>query len=313
MKRGLRFMFVGVIPLVSSTTVFAQATDPTEAAAPAPSAPAPAGPLQGGPQVASAALPAGDPVTTIGAVAEPAASRYPRDVMSRPLTYPAGLGAVGFDLSSTTSNPADPATVRLLGGYGITDDFELNFGHYAFPTNDAGKGTFDFGLGYKLVRGAVDGKLEIIGRVQTGYSLAASGFNPLLVGLHAQYNFTPTFAVLTPGGQLSAGLAGDSKPVTFGLPVSLALQPTKTVYVQLDTTLATFKIANASNTFLFSDATPVAFTAYVNALPQIDLFAGISANLTPADTMAADGSAVKTNIADTMGVIVGARYYLGKL
>jgi len=303
MTSSLRFVFVGLVPLVFTGTALAEASDPADAVAATDPPP---------PLVASAA-PVADPATTVAASAEPPASRYPRDVMSRPLTYPAGLGALGFDLSSTTSSLADPATVRLLGGYGITDDFEVNFGHYAFATDDAGNGTFDLGLGYKVLRGAAGGKLEVIGRVQSGYSLAADGFNPLLVGLHAQYNFTPKIAVITPGGQLAVGLEGDDKPVTFGVPIAFAVQPTPTVYVQLDTTLATLKIANASNTFLFSDSTPLALTAYVNAMPQIDLFAGVSANLTPADTVAGDGTAVKTDVADTVGVLVGARYYLGKL
>jgi hypothetical protein len=119
--------------------------------------------------------------------------------------------------------------------------------------------------------------------------------------------------VLTPGGQLSVALAGDARPVTFALPISLAWQATPTVYVQVDTVLATFKIANATNAFLFADATPLAATAWINAAPALDLFAGVNANLTPSDTMDAAGAAVHTPVADTFGVLVGARYYLGKL
>jgi hypothetical protein len=285
-------MYIGLVPLLWSGAATAQ------------------------PATASAIEP--DPATSVGAQPDPASataatSRYPRDIISRPLSYPQGIAAAGLDLMSSTASLADPATFRLLAGYGVTDDIELNFGHYMFPSNAAGKGTIDFGAGIKLARGAADGKLEMIGRVQSGYSLASEGLNPLLAGVHAQYNVTPTVAVLTPGGQLSVALTGASKPVTFGLPVSLAWQPTPIVYVQLDTQLATLKIANATNSFLFADSTPVTFTAYINAVPQLDLFAGVSANLTPADTMDAAGNPVATALGDTVGVIVGARYYLGAL
>jgi len=294
MSKRIGFAFVGAVTSLLSGPVSAQSPAPGTDASPGTTATAAASP-------------------GLDASVDAPSSRYPRDVMSRPLTYPAGLGAAGFDLSSPTSSLADPTTVRVLAGYGITDDIELNFGHYAFPTDHADKGTFDFGAGVKLVRGAVDGKLEIIARVQSGYNLATSGFNPLLAGLHAQYNLTPRVAVFTPGGQLSVGLAGDARPVTFGLPVSLGVQATSTIWLQLDTSLATLKIANASNAFVFADSTPVAVTAYVNVMPRLDVVLGATANLTPPETMDASGTTTRPGIADTLGVMLGARYYVGKL
>lgn len=295
MSKRTGFVFAGAVTSLLSGSALAQPPPASGDLAPPAASP-------GGPAAAAAEAPA-----------EPPASRYPRDIISRPLTYPAGLAAGGFDLTSATTSFADPATVRLLVGYGITDDLELNFGHYAFPTDHADKGSFDFGAGMKLVRGAIDGKLEIIGRVQSGYSLASEGLNPLLVGLHAQYNITPAIAVYTPGGQLSVALSGDPKPATFGLPVSIGVQATRLVWVQLDTTLATFKLANAANTFAFADTTPVAVTASVNPMPRVDLVVGVAANLTPPSTMDAAGNAVTPKLSDTFAVMVGARYYLGAL
>lgn len=249
------------------------------------------------------------PVTT-PVTEEPVASRYPRSVIDRPLTFPKGLAAVGADVATSTSNFADPASIRVLAGYGITDDFEVNFGHYQFPTNDAGKGDLDIGIGYKLLRGAAGGKLELIARASTGYSLAAEQMKPLLLGVHAQYNATPKLAIYTfpgaaPGSQLSIAVAGDPKPITFGLPVGVAYQATKTVWLQLDTTLATFNISKSANSYIFDTATPVAVTGIINVLPELDLLAQVfSLNLTPPDPI---------KVADTMGVLVGARYYIGRL
>ncbi len=244
------------------------------------------------------------PVTT-PVTEEPVASRYPRSVIDRPLTFPKGLAAVGADVATSTKNFADPALIRVLAGYGITDDLEIAFGHYAFPTDDAGKGSLDIGLGYKLLRGAAGGKLEVIARAQTGYSLAAEGMNPLFLGAQAQYNATPKIAIYTPGNQLAIALSGDPKPVTFGLPVGVAYQAAKTVWLQLDTTLATLKISNAENAFIFSDVTPLAISGIFNVMPALDVIAGVfSLNLTPPDPI---------EVADTLGVMVGARYYIGRL
>lgn len=231
------------------------------------------------------------------------APRWPREIINRVLTYPKGVAVAGLDISTSTSHFFDPATLRVLGGYGISDDLEINFAHYAFATNAAGKGSVDAGLGYKILRGAVDGKLEMIARVQTGYSLAAKGLNPLAVGTHVQYNVTPKIALITPGGQLSVALAGDVKPITFGLPVSLGFQATPELYLQLDTTLATFSISNSATTFIFADSTPLFAGAYYNVLPALDVNAGFSVNATPATG----------GVGDTLAVLVGARYYIGQL
>lgn len=287
MSKGTRNVLLGTcLAVVAGGTAWAQSPDPS-------SDPGVSDPTVGTPPPAAAAT------------EEPAPSRYPRSVIDRPLTYPSGLAAVGFDVGSPTKNFADPATVRILAGYGITDDFEVNFGHYSFPTNDAGKGSLDAGLGYKLLRGAAGGKLEVIARAQTGYSLLAKGMNPLLLGAQLQYNVTPKIAVYTPGGQLSIALAGEVKPVTFGLPVGAAFQATKTVWLQLDTTLATFNISKSANSYIFDKATPLSLTGIFNVMPELDVLAGVgSTNLTPGDA---------GKVSDTFAVMVGARYYIGKL
>jgi hypothetical protein len=283
-------VLIAIVPMVLAGTAFAQVADPA----------------------------LGAPDSTAGAAATPAIAadapgRYPRSIFARPMTYPEGLAGAGFDLTSMTSSLAGPATGRLLAGYGITDDLEVIFGYDRFPTNAMGKGSVELGAGYMLLRGALDDKLEVIARAQSSYSLASSDLGPLLAGVQAGYAVTPSLVVLTPGGQLSVGLAGDRKPVTFGLPVSVGWQASSTVFFLLDTQLATFELAHATTSYMVVDSTPVAVTGFVNALPAVDLFAGVSANLTPPDTMDATGTAVKTGIGATLSVMLGARYYLGKL
>jgi hypothetical protein len=231
------------------------------------------------------------------------ASRWPRAVIDRVLTFPKGLAEAGLDIGTPTKNIFNPAAIRVLGGYGITDDLELNFAAYSFTTK-SGKGSLDAGVGYKLLRGAAGGKLEVIARLQTGYSIAGKALNPLGLGVQVQYNVTPKIALISPGGQLSIALAGDKKPISLGLPFSVGFQATPELYLQLDTTLATIKIANSANAFLFKDSIPLTIGATYNAMPALDVFAAFSLNAKPVSPL---------KIGDTLGLLFGARYYIGNL
>ncbi|MGE0546340.1 MAG: hypothetical protein AB7R00_04735 [Kofleriaceae bacterium] len=268
-------------------------------------------PTEGEPDPSTATDPAAtDPAVTdpnaMPAEEAPAPSgRWPREIINRPLTLPKGLAQVGLDVMTRTAAFFDPAVLKLGVGYGITDDFELNYASYMFATDDAGKGSIDFGLGYKLLRGAAGGKLEVIGRAATGYSLAAEGLNPLQLGAHVQYNVTPKVALITPGGQLVFALAGDPKPIFFQLPVAVGFQATPELYLQVDTTLAQVKISNSENAFFGADIIPLLISAYYNAMPALDVFAQFgSFNLKVPEGASAS---------DTLYINVGARYYIGDL
>lgn len=305
MSKGSRTILFGTcLVAFASSAALAQSADPAED----PTGMDPAADPPTDPGTDPAADPMTDPAATPDPMAEPAAeapaSRWPREVINRPLTLPKGLAVVGADVSTSTSNFFDPAIVNLTAGYGITDDFEIGFGSYLFSTEDAGKGSLDLGLGYKLLRGAAGGKLEVIGRATTGYSLASEGMNPLVAGLQAQYNITPKLAVLMPGTHLSVALDGDPKPITFRIPVGVGVQATNTVYVQLDTTIATLNLKDSANAVIFSDTTPLTLSGYINVMPALDVILGVSADLTPPDPIGVD---------DTLAVMAGARYYIGQL
>jgi hypothetical protein len=236
--------------------------------------------------------------------AAPAPSgKWPRAVIARPLTLPGGVFMIGADVVNFTSSFFDPAFIRVLVGYGITDDLELGFAHYAFATSAAGDGSVDANLGYKLARGAMGGKLEAIARLQAGYSLGASALNPLGLGVHVQYNVTDKIALITPGQQIQIGLESPN-PIALQIPVGVGFQATPELYVQLDTTIANISIKDSATTVIFADTTPIAVTATYNAMPALDILAGIALNLTPPDPL---------GVGDTFAILVGARYYVGKL
>jgi len=137
---------------------------------------------------------------------------------------------------------------------------------------------------------------------------------PLLLGVHAQYNFTPTIALISGYAgtqQLKISLAGQDPmmtgtevtPIDIGLPIALGYQPTEELYLQVDTKLFTLNISDSANALIGKDTTPAALTAVYNVIPALDVQAAIAMDLTPA----AGG------VGDTLAFLVGARYYAGQL
>ena len=191
-------------------------------------------------------------------------------------------------------------------GYGFTDDFEVQV-PYSFSTKDfEAKGSVAVDAGYKLLRGAVDGKLEAIARVRAGYSTLDEVATPLMAGVHVQYNFTPTIAVISGYAgtqQLRISLADDAsmaKPVDFSLPIALGYQPTPELYVQVDTKLATINIHDSANTLIGKDTTPAALTVVYNVINALDIQAALATDLS-------------NSPGDALSFLVGARYYAGQL
>jgi len=259
-----------------------------------------------------------------GAAAQPAppeeapAARWPRAVIARPLTLPGGIAQVGADF--TANNDFSTLKLTAVGGYGINDDLELT-GFYTFALKEFEiKGIFDADVGYKLLRGAVDGKVEVIGRGRIGYDAAAEGATPLRLGVQAAYTLdpkNPKLVFLTPGQQVVIGLSEDAamaKPIYFQLPIQIGYQATPELYLQLDTTLLQINISDSANTFIGADTTPIALTATYNAMPALDVIASIGLNLTPPSYVdPISMMTVEPGVGDTLAFLLGARYYIGKL
>lgn len=241
-------------------------------------------------------------VTAEETIPEAPAARWPRAVIARPLTLPSGVFQAGLD--EVSNNDVSILGSRLVAGYGINDKLEAT-AFYSFTTKDfEAKGSLDVNIGYAAIRGAAGGKLEVVPRATVGYSVLAEGLNPLAVGAQVQYNLSDKLCVITPGGQLVAALEGDAKPIVLGLPVAVGFQATPELYFQVDTTLASIKIANSENAFIFADSTPAALTGIYNAIPALDVMAGLAMNATP------PGDA---GVGDTLAFLLGVRYYGGQL
>ncbi len=231
-------------------------------------------------------------------------SRYDRSVIARPLTLPANLLSVGADAGG--NHDLSFISGAPIAGYGITDRLEVQV-PYVFAARDfEARGSLSADAGYAFLRGALDGKLECVARIRGGYNSLDKDAAPLMVGVHVQYNITPKIAVISgaPGTQqIRFTLAENpdgSRPIDVSLPLGIGVQPTRTVYLQLDTKLAQFNLHDSANAMFGTDTTPVSLTAVWNALPQLDLQAAI-------------GTDLSHDLKDSMTFLVGARYYAGQL
>jgi hypothetical protein len=309
MKTAVKMFTVSLISMVSAGAAIAQ-----DAPAPAEGEPASAegAATEAGAAVDGAATDAA--ATMTDAAAEmPMGGRWSRSVIDRPLTLPKGLISAGLDIVNSTSSFFDPALIGIVAGYGVSDDLEISPIQYAFSTKDAGKGDLTAGAGYKLLRGAAGGKLEVIGRAAINYDLAFKGLD-LALGAQAQYNVTPKIAVYTPGGQLRQGIIASETIVagmtikgdnvtSLTLPIGVGFQATPELWVQADTNLGNIKIANGPDSaFIFSkNNTPLNIIGTYSVMPALDVNAGVGLNVT------AD------KVGDSLTVLVGARYYVGQL
>jgi hypothetical protein len=267
---------------------------------------------------------AADPAVTGGALAAAAPAeatpRYPSAMFDRPLTLPSGLMTAGPDVTVSKSISVDPTTgmtssstanaLALTAGYGITDALEINtltptYGLGIAPSS-SGKGPIDVGVGYALLRGALGGKFEMIGRAVVGYDLGASALRPIRIGVHFQYNLTSRIGLISHDigfGNLGLSVAVDGKvkPSYLTVPLGIAYQATPTLWIEADTALATsVKLSDSANVSI-RDVTPVFCTALFNTLGgRLDLLGYV-------------GAADAQHAGDTFAVGVGARYYVGKI
>jgi hypothetical protein len=229
--------------------------------------------------------------TTDDARAETA---FAPESINRPLTMPAGSFYAGASFLALAKFEVFAAGVQ--GGYGISDELEV-YGAYTLGLDPSNAGGFRVGAGYAAVRGAMDGKLEIVPRADIGYNLDPSGLAPLAAGLQLQYTLAPKLAIVMPATHLTVTLEGDTKPITFGVPVGVLFQAAPAFYAQVDTTLVTLNIADSATTVIGADVTPIAVTGAYNSM-TLDVGATVATDLS-------------NSPGDAISLIVFARYYGG--
>lgn len=244
-------------------------------------------------------------------------------IIQRPLTMPKGKIGIYGDLDiarfsvtvGTTTSSSTSEGLHAGFGYGVDDKLTVG-AEYAFSLHDFEiKGPLTLYGSYALYH---QGKLTIgasadllvdfngIGSLDpmTG-AVSSSTDLSLQAGLGVRYMATDKIALYTgnpiapgPLGQhLSIGL-NNSGPITFDVPVGVALQATPQLYAFLQTDIARFGFSNSSNAFLFADFIPLEIGAYFAASHQLDV--GAFFNLPD----------LKNAKFDVLQFGIGARYYM---
>lgn len=226
-------------------------------------------------------------------------------IIDRPLTMPKGkIGVYGdlaiLRLSSTTTVGGVSMTsvvtaegLGIGGGYGIDDKLEVG-AEYSFSLNSFEiKGPLSLYGSYavfqkgKLTIGASGALIiDLNGGTTVDPVTGASSTNvnlALIAGVGARYKLTDKIAVYT-GNPIAPGILGsqihiglnNSGPVGIDLPVGAAIQATPQLYAWVQTNLAHIKIANDSNSLIFSDFIPVEIGALFAAVPhKVDVGAAL--------------------------------------
>jgi hypothetical protein len=257
-------------------------------------------------------------------------SAWPLAINDRPLTLATGkfeihgglpiattstANAMGMTSSSTSESLAIGAT------YGVAPKIEVG-ADYAFRINPdaSAKGFLDFHAGYMALH---SGKLDVsfvaglsmlfVDTVDTMGMATTNTYASIQVGAAVRYQLAPKISIFTgnpgtPNGlpgfltfvfppiayQLSFGI-NNSGPAYLALPVGVGLQATPNIYLFAATNIATIKIANASNSVIFSDAIPLAVGGFYS-MPKLDVGVQISDDL--------------KNAGDLYILQLMARYYL---
>jgi hypothetical protein len=243
--------------------------------------------------------------TGTGSAAAPTDGDFPLAINDRPLTLPTGKfeihGGVPIVTSSTTnaagmSSSSTTESIAVGATYGVAPKIEVG-ADYAFRINPdaSAKGFLDFHAGYLALH---SGKLDVsflaglsmlfVDSVDATGMATTNTFASIQLGAAVRYQLAPKLSIFTgnpgtPNGipgilsfvfppvayQLSFGI-NNSGPAYLALPVGVGLQATPNIYLFAATNIATIKIANASNSVIFSDAIPLAIGAFYS-MPKLDL------------------------------------------
>ena len=233
---------------------------------------------------------------------------WPLEMISRPWTLPASkLSVYGdFDVARFSLGAAGSVTgegLHLGLGYGVNDkitvgaDYSFSLHEFEIKGPLALYGEFSLAHTSKLsVAASADLTINLNATTFSATGMPSSGTTETLhAGLGARYTLAPKIAVYTSGG--SIGLASgldhgpvgpgpvgqhlaigfqSGAPITFAVPVGIALQATPQILAFASTTLASFSISNSANAFIGKDFFQLNLGAYFTASKMLDVGAFLS-------------------------------------
>ncbi len=285
MHSGLKTLLIGSSLLLAAPAAFAQGDDASGGGDGSATVGADASAGAGGANAG-----AGATVTTDAGGGGMAAG-WSDQLINNPQTLPKGAIGVGAsfeilsltftDPVSMTSSTSTAEALFLAADYGVTDKIDVGLSYGLNVHNDAG--TFqDFPKGPLDIHGAFNlihkDKLSVTAGADFDIDLNNTDSKAIHAGLSAKYLVAPKIAVYTgnpvplgPAGQHLSIDLGTNGPITFAVPVGVALQATPQLFAFVDTTLASFSISNSSNAFIFSDFIPVDVGALFRAAKDLDV------------------------------------------
>jgi len=290
--------------LLAASPVFAQGDPDASAPPPDPNAAPAAAPA---PAVAAATSGGGSPI------------------IDRPLTLAASKFGVYGDLdilhisiSETVMGTTVSESNTSLGlhagfGYGLNDKLTIGAEYALTLVNDfEAKGPLALYGSYSLyhqgkltIAGSADLTFDFNGETVDSMGMESSTVDVALhAGLGVRYSLTPTIALFT-GNPIAPGILGQhlsigfnsGAPITFDIPVGVALQATPQIYAWLSTDLIDIGISNSNTDLLFKDFIPLTIGAYYTASQNLD----VGAYLTLPD--------LENEQFDLLEFGVAARYY----
>jgi hypothetical protein len=233
---------------------------------------------------------------------------WTQEAIGRPLTMPTGSFLAGFNVTAVPGADDDGELALfdtyplfLVAAYGITDDLEIGVNYTLTLSEFEEKGPLRAGIGYAAVRGAVDGKLEVIGRAEAGYDFLGEVLGPVVVGPQIQFNLSSQLAIVSPASWLVINIdaAEDDgpTPIFLNLPVGVLFQASPQLFLQVDTTIATIDISDSDNAVFGADFVPLTLTVGFTPSKNLDVGVTVFDELKHAD--------------DTFALGVFLRYYGG--
>lgn len=312
MHQGLKTLLLGST-LLFAAPAFAQGDDASGAGGGSATVGADANVNAGG---ASAGAGAGATVSTEGTGSFGAG--WSDQLLYVPQTLPkSALGLAGtleiYKFNVPAIPPATTGTSLTIFGLGLNADYgisdkltvgasylvDLHDDGGTFPSDGRWKGPLDLHGNFNLVH---KDKLSVTAGADFNINLNNTDDKSINAGLSAKYLVAPKIAIYTgnpvpigPAGQhLKISLASNG-PITFAVPVGVALQATPQLFAYVDTTLADFSISNSSNAFIFSDFIPLDVGALFRAGKDLDVGGQFTDDL--------------KNAGDAYAFFVTARYY----
>jgi hypothetical protein len=202
---------------------------------------------------------------------------YPISIIARPFILPQGAVQAGFGVGADKSFDAVAGALQV--DYGLLRRLQVSAGYGLGLKPFEVKGDVYGQANFLFLTG---GKIEGMAVASSGYSLAGEAALPLELGALFWYTIFDSLAVYTVP-TLSMALSeevddalGATRPISVSLPVSVAVQPIQTVFLDVGTAIASIEISDSPTQIIGRDYVPLYMEGYFSPSNKMDFGLGVS-------------------------------------